>query len=101
MTSEVKYGDIFEGFTQTIDVNVWAEMVNPEKWNYTSDVVINYGDKWYYGVLPYKNKTESDQYLIHDCVGSDGWGDVYIYKDIKTIGHKPNTNLPIKRKLGW
>lgn len=98
--AQFKYGDIIRGKAQYICVNDYASQINPDKWNITDETVIDYGEKWYYGSLKYKDNSKSEQYLIHDQVGSDGYGSIIVYKDVNVIGHISN-HIPVRESVMW
>lgn len=96
----VKYGDVISGMKQVVHVNVYADKVNPDKWEIEDNVGVACGEKWYYGKLLHKDDTKSEQYLIRDEVGDDGWGVITIYKNVKVIERISN-HVPFRTYVRW
>lgn len=97
----VKYGDIISGSTQSIPVNVWASKPDPNRWMKVEKVVVAEGEKWYYATLRHQDETRSEQYLIHDSVGDDGWGGIDIYTDVSVVGHQEDPTLRVREGVKW
>lgn len=105
----LQYGDIFDALSQTLGVNVSASPPNDGKWAPVSNVLVKPGEKWYYASLAadiddaYEEKDDDEGrpvYLIHDTVGTDGWGAITVYKDIKWV-RRTQPILPTFVKQVW
>ena len=99
----VDYCDVISGKCQNIYVNVWASPVDENAWKDVLTIVIDPGYDWYFAPLKYEDGSVSkDIYLIRDEVGSDGWGHITVYKDVKVNGRAPELsvvrlrNAPVK-----
>lgn len=88
----LKYGDIFDGEIQMLKVNCRAEKVDEDRWSSVRNVKIEPGEKWYYASLADAEWNKKDAntsapvYLVKDDVGSDGWGGITIYRNIRLTG---------------
>jgi hypothetical protein len=101
----MQFGSTFRGDYQKIDVNCWAETVDDDEWK-QGTFVVGYGESWYYGRLAHHHRGQgdilSDEYLIRDQVGSDGWGIITVFRNVELIDNMTRNEIPRQQEpVSW
>jgi len=89
----MQFGSTFRCDYQEIKVNCCAKSVDDDDWKKLGIFTVNYGENWYYGRLRHRYSV-SDEYLIRDDVGRDGWGSVLICRNVKLIDNAIPNVIP-------
>jgi hypothetical protein len=100
----MQFGSTFRAEFQDVAVNCWADPIQDDQWK-QGVFTVGYGQCWYYARLTHDTRAKdavSDEYLIHDEVGPDGWGGVTIFRHVELIDNlTPNVIPRASKPMEW